>query len=45
MSVKKIGALFVMAAVSLSAFAQEKFNPLSFVSFKKNFATNKTKQL
>ncbi|MCQ2588912.1 MAG: formylglycine-generating enzyme family protein [Treponema sp.] len=36
MSVKKIGALFVMAAVSLSAFAQEKFNPLSFVSFKKN---------
>lgn len=36
MSIKRICALMVFAAVSTVAFAQEKFNPLNFVSFKKN---------
>lgn len=36
MRVKKIFALVAMTVISVSVFAQETFNPLSFVSFKKN---------
>ena len=36
MSLKKIYTFMALATLTVATFAQESFNPLNFVSFKKN---------